>query len=186
MQGVEWVRWAKEAGIPITAEVSWLHLVETDAILGNYDTAYKVWPPLGTEADREALIEGLTTGVIDAIVTDHTPFTTEEKLVEFDQAPFGAAGWKPRCRRCGRSWSNPGECRRQRSSNVLPSDRLGARPAGTADRCRGAGEFDDPQARSTLDFAARSAGVFGGQSSVRRSARTSGHFGYGGRRNDSI
>ncbi len=91
-QGVEWVRWAKEADIPVTAEVSWLHLVETDAVLGDYDTSYKVWPPLGTEADREALIEGLATGVIDAVVTDHTPFTTEEKLVEFDQAPFGAAG----------------------------------------------------------------------------------------------
>jgi len=72
--------------------VSWLHVLESDAALGDYDTAYKVWPPLGTEADREALIDGLAEGVIDAVVTDDTPYAPEEKLVEFDQAPFGAAG----------------------------------------------------------------------------------------------
>lgn len=83
---------AKEEGVGVTAEVSWLHLLKTDRELGSYDTSLKVWPPLGNVEDREALLEGVRTGVIDCIVTDHTPFTFEEKDVEFDLAPKGAAG----------------------------------------------------------------------------------------------
>lgn len=83
---------AKAQGWNVTAEVSWLHLVRTDESLGSYDTSLKVWPPLGSDDDRRALIEGVRSGVIDAIVTDHTPYTSEEKVVEFDFAPFGAAG----------------------------------------------------------------------------------------------
>lgn len=83
---------AKEEGVAVTAEVSWLHLLKTDAALERYDTSLKVWPPLGNEEDRAALLDAVRTGVIDAIVSDHTPFTFEEKDVEFDLAPAGAAG----------------------------------------------------------------------------------------------
>lgn len=90
--GVELVARAKREGLPVTAEVSWLHLLRTDAALESYNTALKVWPPLGNEEDRLALIEGVKNGVIDCIVSDHTPFASEEKDVEFDLAPWGAAG----------------------------------------------------------------------------------------------
>src|SRR5690606_40064848 len=83
---------AQAQGWNVTAELSWLHLVRTDESLGSYVTSLKVWPPLGSDDDRRALIEGVRSGVIDAIVTDHTPYTSEEKVVEFDFAPFGAAG----------------------------------------------------------------------------------------------
>lgn len=91
-QGVEWIRWAKEQGIPVTAEVSWLHLLEDVSVLGDYDTAWKVRPPLGDASNREALRDAVATGIIDAVVSDHTPFAREEKNVEFEMAPFGAAG----------------------------------------------------------------------------------------------
>lgn len=83
---------AKAAGLQVTAEVSWLHLLKTDEALGSYDTSLKVWAPLGAEEDRQALLDAVRSGVIDAIVTDHTPYTDEEKDVEFDWAPCGAAG----------------------------------------------------------------------------------------------
>lgn len=90
--GVELIARAKAEGLNVTAEVSWLHLLKTDAALEHYDTSLKVWPPLGNEADREALIEAVRSGVIDSIVSDHTPYALEEKDVEFDAAPWGAAG----------------------------------------------------------------------------------------------
>lgn len=91
-EGVARIAEAKAKGVPVTAEVSWLHLLKTGAALEEYDTSLKIWPPLGHDEDRQALIEAVRTGVIDAIVTDHTPYTTEEKDVEFDLAPWGAAG----------------------------------------------------------------------------------------------
>lgn len=91
-QGLQRIAEAKQQGLSVTAEVSWLHLLQTDAALEHYDTSLKVWPPLGTEEDRQALLAGVRTGIIDAIVTDHTPYTIEEKDVEFDWAPWGAAG----------------------------------------------------------------------------------------------
>lgn len=89
---VDLIARAKDAGLAVTAEVSWLHLLKTDEALASYDTSLKVWPPLGTEEDRQALLDAVRSGVVDAIVSDHTPYTLEEKDVEFDQAPWGAAG----------------------------------------------------------------------------------------------
>lgn len=91
-EGVARIAEAKAQGVRVTAEVSWLHLLKTDEALGSYDTSLKVWAPLGDEGDRKALIDAVRSGVIDAIVTDHTPYTSEEKEVEYDLAPFGAAG----------------------------------------------------------------------------------------------
>jgi dihydroorotase len=86
------VRAGKARGVRVTCEVTPHHLVLTDAALVGYDTNVKMNPPLREEADRDALIEGLADGSVDAIATDHAPHHYDEKLVEFDRAPFGIVG----------------------------------------------------------------------------------------------
>ena len=86
------VRAGKARGVGVTCEVTPHHLVLTDDALAGYDTNVKMNPPLREEADRDALIEGLADGSIDAIATDHAPHHYDEKLVEFDRAPFGIVG----------------------------------------------------------------------------------------------
>lgn len=87
----EIVRRAKARGLPVTAEVSALHLLLTDAALAQYDTRLKLNPPLREERDREALLAAVVDGTLDAICSDHSPCTATEKDCEFDLAPFGAA-----------------------------------------------------------------------------------------------
>ena len=89
---VEWVRLAKRQGLPVTAEATPHHFTLTDAAVAGYDTHAKMNPPLRTPEDVEALIEGLADGTIDCIATDHAPHTAEDKMLEFDQAPFGVIG----------------------------------------------------------------------------------------------
>ncbi len=91
---VEIIRWAKQRGFPVTAEVAIHHLTltEDDLYEAGYDTNFKMNPPLRTREDVEALMEGLADGTIDAIVTDHAPHARSEKEVEFDKAPFGIIG----------------------------------------------------------------------------------------------
>lgn len=89
---LELVRWGKARGAPITCEVTPHHLVLTEEALENYDTRAKCNPPLRSEEDRKALIEGLLDGTIDCIATDHAPHSRDEWDVEFDLAPFGIAG----------------------------------------------------------------------------------------------
>lgn len=89
---VEMVRGAKSRGLRVTAEVTPHHLTFTDTDLVDYDTNFKVNPPLRSEADREALIEGLADGTIDAVATDHAPHAAQDKEKEFDQAPPGMIG----------------------------------------------------------------------------------------------
>jgi dihydroorotase len=92
-QSVEAVAAAKAAGVPVSAEATPHHLVLTDtALLDGLDTALKVNPPLRTEADRAALIEGLRDGTIDCVATDHAPHAREEKEVPFEEAPMGTIG----------------------------------------------------------------------------------------------
>lgn len=91
-RSVDMVRQAKARGLRVTAEVTPHHLLLTDAALHDYDANYKMNPPLRTEDDREALIEGLRDGTIDCIATDHAPHTREEKEVEFGCASFGVIG----------------------------------------------------------------------------------------------
>jgi dihydroorotase len=86
------VRDGKARGIRVTCEATPHHLVLTDEVLAGYDTNVKMNPPLREETDRDALIEGLADGSIDAIATDHAPHHYDEKLVEFDRAPFGIVG----------------------------------------------------------------------------------------------
>jgi dihydroorotase len=90
--GVELVRWAKERGIAVTAEVTPHHLLLTDDLVENYDPIYKVNPPLRTEKDVMALREGLAEGVIDIVATDHAPHPSEAKDCEWQAADFGMVG----------------------------------------------------------------------------------------------
>jgi dihydroorotase len=84
---------AKARGVRITCEASPHHLTLGDAILlERLDTRCKMNPPLRAEADRQALIEGLRSGVIDCIATDHAPHAREEKEVPFEEAPMGTTG----------------------------------------------------------------------------------------------
>lgn len=89
---VEILRRAKARGINVTAEATPHHLALTDSALGTYDTNFKMNPPLRTEEDRQALIEGVKDGTIDIVATDHAPHTNYEKDKEFDFAPNGILG----------------------------------------------------------------------------------------------
>ncbi|MDP1794829.1 MAG: dihydroorotase [Acidimicrobiales bacterium] len=83
---------AKAAGFPVTAEVTPHHFTLTDACCCDYDSTYKVNPPLRTEADLEAVKAALVAGTVDAIATDHAPHAPELKELPFDQAPPGMLG----------------------------------------------------------------------------------------------
>jgi dihydroorotase len=86
------VRDAKRKGIHATCEVTPHHFTLTDAACCGYDTNTKMSPPLRTNDDVDALIEGLVDGTIDCIATDHAPHNPNEKMLEFDRAPFGITG----------------------------------------------------------------------------------------------
>ncbi len=90
---LECVRAAKRKGLPVTCEVTPHHFTLTDEDVG-YDTRYKMNPPLASRADRDALIEGLADGSVNAIATDHAPHHAGIKDVEFDRAPFGITGFE--------------------------------------------------------------------------------------------
>jgi dihydroorotase len=91
---VDAVRRGKARGVKVTAEVTPHHLFLTDAAVRetSYDTNTKMNPPLRSESDRVAVLEGLRDGTIDCIATDHAPHTVDEKHVEYDQAAFGVVG----------------------------------------------------------------------------------------------
>jgi dihydroorotase len=89
--GVDAVRRGKARGVRVTAEATPAHLLLTDGAVREmeYDTSTRISPPLRSEADRSALLDGLRDGTIDAIVTDHSPHAVDDKKVEFDQAASG-------------------------------------------------------------------------------------------------
>lgn len=91
-EALDAVRAAKADGIRVTAEVTPHHFTLVDENIGEFDTNYKMNPPLRSAADRDALIEGLIDGTIDAIATDHAPHAFHEKQIEFDRAAFGITG----------------------------------------------------------------------------------------------
>lgn len=90
--GVDLVRQAKAQGLSVTAEVTPHHLVLSEEDVLSFDTSFKVNPPLRSKEDQLALITGLQDGTIDIIATDHAPHAHEEKMVEFQWAPFGISG----------------------------------------------------------------------------------------------
>jgi dihydroorotase len=89
---VDAVRRARVAGVRVTAEASPHHLCATHELVRTLDANAKMNPPLGSEDDRQALVEGLVDGTIDCIATDHAPHARHEKDVPFEEAPFGVTG----------------------------------------------------------------------------------------------
>ncbi len=90
--GVDLVRQAKAKGLPVTAEVCPHHFTLTDSVVCEQGVNAKMNPPLRSERDRDALLEGLADGTIDAIATDHAPHAEYEKQWGMDRAPFGVVG----------------------------------------------------------------------------------------------
>ena len=86
------VRQARRSGLRVTCEVAPHHFLLTDEHVGLYNTNAKMCPPLRSAADRDAMIEGILDGVVDAIATDHAPHALHEKEVEFENAPNGILG----------------------------------------------------------------------------------------------
>ena len=91
---VQLVREAKARGVPVTCETCPHYFTLTEDACSDYNTLAKVNPPLRSEADRQAIIQGLADGTIDAIATDHAPHHEDEKMVEFAQAANGFIGFE--------------------------------------------------------------------------------------------
>jgi dihydroorotase len=89
---VEEIARAKAAGVQVTCEVTPHHLTLTDEAVRSLESRFKMNPPLRTEDDRQALIEGLIDGTIDCVATDHAPHAAEEKEVPFEEAAWGVTG----------------------------------------------------------------------------------------------
>src|SRR5437016_7238900 len=79
-------------GLRVTAEATPHHFTITDAAVADYDTNAKMNPPLRSAEDVAAIIQGLSDGTIDAIASDHAPHHINQKMLEFDRAPFGITG----------------------------------------------------------------------------------------------
>lgn len=90
--GVDLIRRAKERGVHVTAEATPHHLILTEDAVEGYRTDAKMNPPLRTEEDRLAVVEGLLDGTLDTLATDHAPHHYDEKEQAFDDAPFGIVG----------------------------------------------------------------------------------------------
>ncbi|MEH2252985.1 dihydroorotase [Nostoc sp.] len=93
-RSVELIASAKAAGLPITASTTWMHLLLDTKAVKNYNTSLHLDPPLGNPRDIVALRAGVRAGVIDAIAIDHTPYSYEEKVQAFAEAPAGAIGFE--------------------------------------------------------------------------------------------
>jgi len=91
-KSVELIRAAKKKGLNVSCSVSIFNITLTDDVLEEFDTNFKLLPPLRTNEDTKALIKGLKDGTIDAITSDHNPIDIEHKKVEFDHAYFGSIG----------------------------------------------------------------------------------------------
>jgi dihydroorotase len=89
---VQAIRQAKARGVRVTAETAPHYVTLTDEVVRDYDTNTKMYPPLRTAADREAVRRGVADGTLDAIASDHAPHSSIEKRVEFDQAANGIIG----------------------------------------------------------------------------------------------
>ena len=127
-RSVEIVRWAKQRGIAVTAEVTPHHLLLTDELARTYDPVYKVNPPLRTKSDVEALREALIDGTIDIIATDHAPHPAEAKECEWDAAAFGMVGLETAASVAQQVLIDSGKSSWQRMAEVLsinPADIAG-------------------------------------------------------------
>jgi len=89
---VDTIASAKQRGLRVSAEVTPHHLLLSEEDVRTMDTRMKMYPPLAGAEDRRALIDGLRTGTIDCVASDHAPHAREEKEVPFEQAPMGTTG----------------------------------------------------------------------------------------------
>jgi dihydroorotase len=105
---VELIRRAKQRGVSVTCEACVHHFSLTEEALRSFDSNFKMNPPLRTQRDVEAILEGLRDGTIDAIVTDHAPHAPEKKLRELDLAPFGVIGLESLVPICIKTLVEPG------------------------------------------------------------------------------
>jgi dihydroorotase len=108
--GVDIIRRAKRRGIRVSGEATPHHLFFTDECCREYDTLFKMNPPLRTEEDRQAIIAGVLDGSIEIIATDHAPHTDDEKDCEFDIAPFGVIGMETALPACLEVLVHSGKC----------------------------------------------------------------------------
>jgi len=130
--GVQLVRDAKAAGLPVTCDVSInsLHLIDTD--IGYFDSRARLMPPLRQQRDRDALSAGLADGTIDALVSDHTPIDSDAKTLPFAEAEPGATGLElllPLALRWGEQ-SGAGTARALDVVTAAPARLLGAAGGG--------------------------------------------------------
>ncbi|MGC9450357.1 MAG: dihydroorotase [Oceanipulchritudo sp.] len=131
--GVDIIRRARKRGIRVSGEATPHHLFFTDACCRDYNTLFKMNPPLRTGEDREAIIEGLLDGSLQAIATDHAPHTDDEKDCEFDNAPFGIIGMETALAACLEVLVHSGKCDLSFLLSLMthkPAEILGL-PAGT-------------------------------------------------------
>jgi len=91
-KSVEKIKKAKDEGVNITSDVALHNIFLTEEKVNNFDTRFKVLPPLRTKKDNKAIIKGLKNGTIDVITSDHSPFEVETKKIEFDNAEYGIIG----------------------------------------------------------------------------------------------
>jgi dihydroorotase len=89
---VDLIRQARRKGVAVTGEACPHHFMLTDRELRRFDSNYKVAPPLRSEEDRQAILEGLRDGTLGVISSDHAPHAPEKKTCELDQAPNGIIG----------------------------------------------------------------------------------------------
>lgn len=106
--GVELIRQAKKRGVRVSGEAMPHHAYFTDEACKDYNTNFKMNPPLRSAADREAVIQGVIDGALEIIATDHAPHTDYEKDCEFDKAPFGVIGMETALAVCLEVWFHSG------------------------------------------------------------------------------
>ncbi|OIO60902.1 MAG: dihydroorotase [Verrucomicrobia bacterium CG_4_10_14_3_um_filter_43_23] len=107
---VDLIRQAKRKGIRVTAEATPHHIALSDSCIQEYDTHFKMNPPLREKTDQEAIIKGLLDGTIDIIATDHAPHAKDEKDDTFDSSPFGITGLETSLPVCLETLVNTGNC----------------------------------------------------------------------------
>lgn len=93
-RSVQMVAYAKSRGLPVTCEATPHHMALVDSDMNPYDSNYKMKPPLRSTPDRDAVTDGIATGAVDAIATDHAPHAGSDKMQEFEKCPFGIIGFE--------------------------------------------------------------------------------------------
>ena len=153
-RGLDIIRRAKQDGVRVTCEVSPHHLLLNEDDITDYDTNFKMNPPLRTPADNEALLAGLLDGSIDALATDHAPHTEFEKNLDFASAPFGITGLETALPSLYERLVRPGKLPWDvlvRAFSETPRRILGIEAAGFREGERADFVVFNPEARTRID-----------------------------------